>query len=451
MFRRGTALLLGVTALGLVPTAPTALAQVESQGLGAGGEYFPVAPIRIYDQAGIDADGSVVVDVVGDFGVPAENVLAVAVNVTIANVPGRGFASVAPSDYVVGSSAQTSLINFQYAGHTVPNFGIIGVGSEGAITVDLTTPQVDGTARVIVDVFGFVATSSFAGEADIQQEDGARMVTVTPQRFVNTRDGDGPTNGDPLGAGDSIEVQIRGVAPVPASENVSAVVVNMTGINNGAGSVQTYLAATPTLVTGGSDTSNGNYPSGVVKANLAIVPLNDDGSIFIYNNRGQIHVALDVVAYLEEGGADDTTAGRIVPLEAPFRSFDTRTGEFGGARLGFSSWEDWSFEAFANSVRLDEVTVGAQSGLFGNLTAVGLERLYPTEAVRSFITMNPATNGEFPLAPDNSNLNFDEGGPVANAAVVTYGSKDGDANMVSAYNANGRTHYVLDVYAVILD
>ena len=77
MFRRGTALLLGVTALGLVPTTPTALAQVEcADGLNAGGEYFPVAPTRIYDQAGINADGSVDVDVVGRFGVPAENVLA---------------------------------------------------------------------------------------------------------------------------------------------------------------------------------------------------------------------------------------------------------------------------------------------------------------------------------------------------------------------------------------
>ena len=122
MFRRGAALLLGVTALGVIPTAPTASA---ADSLGAGGEFFPVAPARIYNEAGINADGSVDVDVVGLAGVPAENVLAVAVNVTIANVPGRGFASVSPSDYVAGSSAQTSLINFQYAGHTVPNFGII--------------------------------------------------------------------------------------------------------------------------------------------------------------------------------------------------------------------------------------------------------------------------------------------------------------------------------------
>jgi hypothetical protein len=447
LIRRGAALLLGVTALGIVPAPPTASA---ADSLGAGGEYFPVAPARIYDQAGVDADGSVDVPVVGLKGVPAENVLAVAVNVTIANAPGRGYASVSPSDYEPGATAATSLINYQYTGHTVPNFGIIGVGTEGAITVDLES-RVAGSARVIVDVFGFVATSSFEGTDGAQVEDGARMVTVTPGRFVDTREAAGPTNGATMGAGQSIEVPIRGVGAVPDSENVSAVVVNMTGINNRAGNTKSYLAATPERVTSGSETSNGNYPSGVTKANLAIVPLNGDGSIFIYNNRGQIHVALDVVAYLEKGGADDGRTGRIVPLEAPFRSFDTRDAEFGGSRLGFSSWEDWSFEAFANSVRLDEVQVGDQAGLFGNLTAVGLERLYASESVKSYITMNPATGGDFPTEPNNSNLNFDEAGSVANAAVVTYGSKDGDENMVSAYNSNGRTHYILDVYAVILD
>ena len=453
MFRRGAALLLGVTALGVVPAAPTASA---ADSLGAGGEYFPVAPARIYDSANaapggrVDASGSVDVPVVGLAGIPASDVLAVAVNVTIADAPGRGFASVSPSDYQPGSTAATSLINYQYSGHTVPNFGIIGVGTEGAITVDLDS-RVAGTARVIVDVFGFVATSSFVGTTDIGVDDGARMVTVTPQRVVDTRNAIGPTNGATMTAGQSIEVPIRGVGPVPNSANVSAVVVNMTGINNRSGNTKTYLAATPERVPNGSETSNGNYPAGVTKANLAIVPVNDDGSIFVYNNRGRIHVALDVVAYLEAGGDDASRTGRIVPLEAPFRSFDTRQTEFGASRLGFSSWEDWSFEAFANSVRLEDVAVGAQSGLFGNLTAVGLERLYPTEPVKSFITVNPAIGGPFPTEPGNSNLNFDESGSVANASVVTYGAKDGDANMVSAYNSNGRTHYILDVYAVILD
>ena len=341
----------------------------------------------------------------------------------------------------------------------MPNFGIVGVGSAGEITVALTTPQVDGTARVVVDVFGFVATSSLADGEEIKVEDGARMVTVTPERLVDTRDADGLTTGDPVSAGDSIEVQVRGerIRARPRER------VRGRGEHDWHQQLRDWREELPGAQRNRltwqphQRSSRAARPPrtatirrGVVKANLAIVPLSEDGRIFVYNNKGEIHVALDVVAYLEQVD-DEETAGRIVPLAAPFRSFDTRETEFGNAKLGYSTWEDWSFEAFADSVSLDDVAIGAQSGLFGNLTAVGLERIYPTQEVRSFITMNPAIDGPFPDEPGNSNLNFDESGPVSNSAVVTYGSKSDDAYMVSAFNSNGRTHYALDVYAVILD
>lgn len=449
VFRRGAALLLGLTAFGVVPAVSTVSAAPEvcaTDGLCAGGEYFPVAPTRIFDQRDVDASGSVSVPVVGVGGVPADGVLAVAVNVTIAGAAGNGFASVSPSDYA-GVGDPTSLINFQYSGHTVPNFGIIGVGAEGKITIDLSTERA-GSSRVIVDVFGFVATSGFAGTSDAPLIDGARMVTVTPKRIFDSR------NTTSLGAKQSVQVPVWGQGGVPDSPDVSAVVVNLTGINNQPGNTGTYLTLTPEEVPASlpeAPSSNGNYPSGVTKANLAIVPLNDAGGIWVYNRDGKINVALDVVAYLQTGRDEASRTGRIVPLEAPFRSFDTRQAEFGSAKLGFSSWEDWSFDDFAASVQLNGAPIGEQAGLFGNLTAAGLERLYATVPVTSFLTMNPSGPGDFPAgAPGNSNLNFAEGGAVANASVVTYGDKDGDDNMVSTYNADGRTHYFLDVYAVIL-
>lgn len=450
VFRRGVALLLGVTAFGVVPAVTSVSAAPETcaaDSLCAGGEYFPVAPTRIFDESGVDASGSVTVPVVGLGGVPEDGVLAVAVNVTVAGAAGNGFASVSPSDFD-GSGDPTSLINFQYAGHTVPNFGIIGVGSEGEITIDLST-EVSGTSRVIVDIFGFVATSGYGGTEAAPLVDGARMVTVTPERIYDSR------SIATLGTKDSVEVPVRGEGGVPDSADVTAVVVNLTGINNQPGNTGTYLTLTPEQVSSSLDdapSSNGNYPAGITKANLGIVPLNDDGSIWVYNRSGNINVALDVVAYLETGADELSRTGRIVPLASPFRSFDTRLGDFGSAKLGYSSWEDWSFEAFSDSVQLDGVPIGAQAGLFGNLTAVALERLYATVPVSSFLTMNPASSGAFPDgAPGNSNLNFAEGGAVANSSVITYGDKDGDDNMVSAFNADGRTHYFLDVYAVILD
>lgn len=436
--------------LGSLPVAtPTVSAQAPTS-LGAGGEYFPVAaPARIFDTnitgKRAAANGEFTVNVVGVGGVPANDVLAVGVNVTIADATGPGFASVRPSDYDASKDVPTSLINFEAKGQTVPNFTIVGVGTEGKITIDIES-VVNGDVRVIVDVFGWVAKSAYVGD---DADEGARLRTVTPDRILDTRDSSS------LGAKTSVKVPVRGQGPVPDSANVSAVVVNMTGVNNRSGSTGTYLAATPDKVPASAaeaPSSNGNYAPGTIKANLAIVPINADGSIYVYNRAGQIDVLLDVVGYLEEGGAEDSRSGRIVPLESPFRSFDTRTADFGKAKLGFSSWEDWSFKSFAGSVRLNGVEVGNQAGLFGNLTAVGLERLYPSAAVTSFLTLNPSTAAGFKKAPGNSNLNFAEGGAAANTSVVTYGTNGaGDDNMVSAYNANGRTHYILDVYAVILD
>ncbi len=449
VFRRAAALLLGVTAFGVVPAVNSVSAvagECETGALCAGGEYFPVNPERIFDESGVDANGSVTVPVVDVGGVPADGVLAVAVNVTVAGAVGGGYATVTPADFD-DSGDPTSLLNFRYNGHTVPNFGIIGVGSTGEIKIDLTTDSA-GSSRVIVDVFGFVATSGFAGTEEVELTDGARIVTVTPERIYDSR------STDSLGTKESVEVQVRGEGPVPDADNVSAVVVNLTGINNPSGNLGTYLTLSPDRVPSSAAdarSSNGNYSEDEIKANLAIVPVNEDGSIWVYNRSGNINFAVDVLAYMETGADESTRAGRIVPLDAPFRSFDTRDADFGSSKLGYSSWEDWSFANFAGSVELNGASIGEQAGLFGNLSAVALERLYATVPVTSFLTMNPATPGSFPTGePGNSNLNLTEAGAVANAAVVTYGDKDGDDYMVSVFNANGRTHYFLDVYAVIL-
>jgi hypothetical protein len=452
MFRRSAALLLAVAMLGVTQLAPTVQA-IPEETLNAGGEYFPVTPARIFDNKNdrLPDNGKIEISVLGKEGIPESGVLAIAVNVTIADAPGRGFVSVRPSDFDTGGQAGSSFLNFQYDGHTVPNFGIIGVGSDGKLTVEVQS-ETPGDARIIVDVFGFVATSSYVDAAD----EGARMVTVTPVRIVDTRRGPVPAGykGGPLNGQETITVPIRGQDPIPLDANVSAVVVNMTGINNPVGNTDTYLSASSDPVPSGqveADSSNGNYAPGVVKASLAIVPINNDGSISIFNRNGAIHLALDVVGYMVEGVDQTSQTGRIVPLESPFRSFDTRVAEFFNTRLGFSTWEDWSFDDFAKSVSLAGNPVGSQSGLFGNLTAVGLERIWASTPVTSFLTLNPAADSELPEQPANSNLNFGEGGAVANSSVVTFGTKDGDEYMVSAYNSNGRTHYILDVYAVILD
>ncbi|WP_420453116.1 hypothetical protein [Ilumatobacter sp.] len=452
--RRTAALLVGAATIGVLPTVtstPTVSAQAAD--LGAGGEYFPITPIRVFDTnlngGRVPVNSSFEVDVLGEGGVPDDDVLAVAANITLVDAPGRGYVSVRPSDYDASGDLPTSLINFETDGQTVPNFGIIGVGSEGRLTIDVRS-EASGDVRVAVDIFGWVAKSAFDGDGDVAEEDGARLVTVTPQRLVDTRE-----SGDRLGTRDSLEVPARGRGPVPDSPDVSAVVINLTGINNRPGSTTTYLSASADPVADGqreANSSNGNYPAGVVKANLAIVPVNDAGSFFVFNRAGATDVAIDVVGYMRSGGAGDDRTGRIVPLESPFRSFDTRSEEFGSRRLGYSSWESWSFQEFAESVSLNGVEVGAQAGLVGNLTAAGLQPNPGFSDANSYMTLNPSRPEGFSDAPGNSNLNFEVGGAVANSAVVTYGTDgEGDDEMVSAYNADGSVHYILDVYAVVLD
>lgn len=471
--RRTAALLLAVASVGVVPalgtTSPTVSA---ADDVGAGGEFFPVTPARILDTRtpALDvaptgrkaANKTFEVPVVGVGGIPATDVLAVAVNVTVIQAPGNGYLSLRPSDFQPAATDEpTTLLNFKQ-GQVVPNFAIVGVGTEGKLTVELVAPS--GDADVTIDVFGWVATSNYVGDGATtpDEAEGARIVPQDPQRILDTRAGFAPS-GDasdkPLGTQSSINIPVRGKAGVPDSENVTGVVFNMAGIKP---SATTYLAVSPDKVPDGAsdaETANGNFVAGDIKSNQVMAPLNADGSVWLYNREGKIDVTLDVVGYLEKNPDGTTLQGRIVPLEAPFRSFDTRTAEFGNQKLGFSSWEDWSFQDFAGSVTLDGAPVGAQSGLLGNLAAFQLERNFATAPVQSFMTLNPTDPRDRATTPDhgqadapgNANLNVGEGQVVTNMSLVTYGSNgQGDDNMVSAFNADGKIHYTLDVYAVIL-
>ena len=54
-------------------------------------------------------------------------------------------------------------------------------------------------------------------------------------------------------------------------------------------------------------------------------------------------LVVDVLGYFKSGGDASTNRGRVVPLEAPFRAFDTRLGEFGDAPLQHGSREAVEF------------------------------------------------------------------------------------------------------------
>jgi len=189
-----------------------------------------------------------------------------------------------------------------------------------------------------------------------------------------------------------------------------------------------------------------NLGGGQTKANTAIVPIAADGSIRLFNRFSATHVIVDVLGYLERGRPATTTSGRVIPLDAPFRAFDTRQDPFGRVPLGLNATEDWSFRSFANSVTLGGKAVGPQAGFIGNLTATGLASTVPGQPIGSYLTAFPGDVGR----PNSSHLNLVGGESVANMALLKYGAAHGDPNTVRVYNYDGSLHYMVDVFAVIM-
>lgn len=432
----------------VLPT-PAALAA----GLGAGGEYHPLTPARIFDTRapGINSapgaiatssvGGTVDVQILGQGGIPAAaaDVLAVAISITVTEPTREGYLTAYPSGSAAGIS---SVVNF-VANQTVPNLSVQTVGANGKLTVKVVTPQ-SGSAQVLIDVFGWFSTSTYATS-------GARLVPVGPARIYDSREVSFNPTAQPLRERSVVAVPIRGadsqkpdlVDIVPNSPDVVGVVINVTGINDQVGSRGTYVSVVPDAPTVDPTTSNLNLSAGQIKANLVIVPVGAAGSIFLFNLAGATHLAVDVVGYMLAKQNPATRVGRVIPLTAPFRSFDTREASFGNVALGPGQTEGWSFSQFVSSVMLDGQPVGKQVALLGNLTGTGLTRAYPTTPASTFFTVFPS-DVERPFA---SNINVTEGANVPNMALVKLGADD----QVKTFNAGGYLHYLFDVSAVVLE
>lgn len=446
--------------------------------LGNAGEFHPVTPARVLDTRSatrindVDRPGvktaargqgsTFEVTVLGRGGLPSvaqgRSVYAIAVNVTVVDPTVDGYLRMWGTGNDEGSS---STVNF-VPGLTVPNTAIVAPGRDGKVSIKLVSGSpTDGRAHVLIDVVGWFSTADHPTQ-------GSRLIPVNPTRLYDTREA--PRRA-PIGARQSIPLQVRGAGPVPADQNVAGVVVNLTGVNTTSSSTGTFVSALPTSPSGMPSTSNLNLNRGQVKANLAFVPVGPDGRIHLYNANGSVHLVVDVVGYLQPRNPQ-TRAGRVIPLASPFRVFDTRAPQFPGGQLGPGEGEDWSFAAFANDVKVPVASggtqvVGAQSGIIGNLTATELRPRadWPSwSTVETYLTAYPTPPDRAPGRPPLvSNLNLGTGIAVPNLALLRYGGPEvgscGRATsqqvsrsicQVRFYNNNHHVHYLFDAAAVIL-
>lgn len=441
------AIALATATLGSVRGPDQAGAQIAPSELGAAGELHVVEPLRIVDtRTGIGvASGARPVRltgrsfdaaVLGSGGVPSDvnSVLAVLANITVTDATVPGYVTASPC---CGDPVTASNINFN-PGRTVANMALLLPGDDGKVRFTLAGPS-QGTAQVIVDVFGWVSSSEHTTR-------GSRLVPVTPGRLLDSR------RTEPLGPRSWRRINIRGADVldangavvvrdiVPASTNITAVMLNITGINDRVGSQGTWMSVVPNRVAGGPSTSNLNLSAGQVRGNLVVAPIGADGRIFVYNDSSTVDAIVDVVGYFEAGVPVATRDGRLQPMLAPFRVFDTRQPEFGSSRLGAQQAEPWDFAPVIGSTTVDGLAIGAVKALLGNLTATGFERQRGGPAT-TYLTMYPG-----PSLPDTSNINLGVGEDVANLALAPLAP---DLTL-RVFNAAGSVHYLYDLSAMVL-
>jgi hypothetical protein len=134
------------------------------------------------------------------------------------------------------------------------------------------------------------------------------FVPVTPFRILDTRTGIG-TGGvtTPVGAGQTIELQVAGVGTIPG--DAIGVVLNLTGTGT---TEATWVAAWP-AGTERQVTSVLNLSPGIDAPNM-ITALLGDGKLSLYNDAGSTHLVADAAGYLVPAAAGGGAVGPQGPV-----------------------------------------------------------------------------------------------------------------------------------------
>jgi hypothetical protein len=428
---------LAVTTVGA--GAPTPVI-AQSAGLGAGGEYHPVTPRVLLDArkgsrigpvrapiASTPAGTRTDIKVTGVAGVPSDpsTVLAVVLAVKVTN-------ATAPGDLVaiaggVPSLPTASSMAFDRKS-TTTSLVVVRPSSSGVVSLGLRS-QPSGTAAVRAVVHGWISTSAAAAR-------GARLMAVPPVRVFGAE--------RTRLASKSVSLPVRGVGSVPNDPSITAAVVNITVVNDRRGSKPTKVSVTPTRPSSPPRIGDVTARVGQTTSTVAIVPINAQGRVHLSNAAGVTTALVDVIGYMRTGVPEGTRRGRIVPLEKPFRSFDTRRKDFGSLPIGPGVAEDWDFKPFVESLTypVSGRAVGPVSGVLGPVTALDHVRQYPA---------NPPSSTELRVysgkLPQLSNVYVAEGSRASGMVMARLNKAD----RVKFYNSAGTTHYIFDIAAIVLE
>jgi hypothetical protein len=378
-------------AIGVSPAA-------NAQPTGAQAGLQPMPPVRLIDTRFNLGTSRLIrgiprrVTVAGRVGVPTGS-QAVLANVTATNPAGAGFLTVWNCS---ATMPVVSTLNFA-AGATVPNAATIPLDGSGAMCV---FSNVD--TDLIVDINGYYSTSALGHYAPLN-----------PTRVLDSRSGVGTP--DRLVAGATVELPLAGVAGVPA--DASAVAINVTSINPSAdGFVTAYPCSSDRPVA-----SNLNPQVGRVRPNLVVAPLSSSGSICLFTYT-EVDLVVDVLGYVSDHVPARLTAS------TPFRFTDTRDLYRPEVNAGKAGSRLMAGQTLV-------VQLAGQRGIPADAKAISANITVVDAAGSGFLTAWPC--GERPTA---SNLNFEAGSAVANAAKLPLSS----SGAICIY-VNTATQVIIDV------
>ncbi|MEV1329616.1 right-handed parallel beta-helix repeat-containing protein [Micromonospora costi] len=377
-------------------------------GLGGcvvvGAAYNPVTPTRILDTrngtgvgtaARVAPNAEVTLPIGSIGGVPAADISAVVLNVTVTEPAAAGFLTVYPDGSTLPSA---STVNF-VAGETVPNLTVVPV-TNGKIRFRNTS---SGSVHVVADLQGWYgATGS-----------GFKPLTA-PVRVADSREG----TAGPYPPDGTRELDLSSRVPAGATAVVLNVTVTAPTAN---GVLKVYPGGSLVPIA-----SNLNFVAGQTVPNLVIVPV-VAGRVSIYNqSSGSTHVIADLAGWF--GGAGSGADQTYVPY-GPRRIADTRDGTGLPNRpvgpVDPNAYIGVPWPATIQPCCTERVTAVVTNLTVTAPTKAGVLIAYPSSAPR----------------PTASNVNFVAGETASNLAVTRISPTEG----LRLYNqSSGSTHVIVD-------
>jgi hypothetical protein len=362
---------------------------VPETGTGSAGDYYDRGAVQIQDTFA----ATYATDPDDNDGTTALSVLA-----------GFNFASNSWSDKV------TEVVNWG-DGTTSTVVNSVQTGAADGLTLPTHKYAKPGTYKVSGAITDGTVTVS--GSYPVTTN-GSDFTAYGPTRILDTRDGTGAPEAK-LTPGATVSVKIEGNGSIPAT-GVTAVAVNLTATDtSGSGFVTADNAG---------NVSNLNYTAGKTVANTAIIPVNSNGTIDLYNGgaeAGPIDLIADVSGYYST-----SSTGAYIPI-TPTRVTDTRTLPGFAVTKGMSLGT-FPYDAFSAPAGLSAYVL--------NITATDTNGSGYITAYQSAL-------------PNASNLNYTLGTTVANLAQVSatvLSPNGGDVNLYNGGASAGNVQLIEDVF-----